>query len=145
MEPQIDTNAGSGGNAGLAIFIQRYRAVLIQDFTNETWIVGNSAIGDSGVGHRHLQRRGQHITLANRNVGGVGLRPAFPWIMNRHPLWPGHDSGLLAREMNAALLAQTDPIASTSPLLGSTTTAAPRATERIASSAIAWMRASMVK
>src|SRR5437764_11331518 len=39
----------------------------------------------------------------------------------------------------------TETIASTSPLLGSTTTAAPRATERIASSAMAWMRPSIVK
>ena len=39
----------------------------------------------------------------------------------------------------------TDAMASTLPLAGSTTTAAPRPTERIASSVIAWMRASMVR
>src|SRR6266403_609695 len=95
-----------------AIFVQRNRAVLIQNFTNETWIVRNPAVRDSGVGHRHLQRRRQHITLPDRNVGGVSLRPAFPRIMDRHPLRPGHDPRLLAREVDASLLTQAERVAS---------------------------------
>src|SRR2546423_4581057 len=104
--------AVSGGTDVLAINIQADQAILIQDFTNETWIVGNTAIGDRGVGHRHLQRRRQHITLPDRNVGGVSLRPAFPRIMDRHPLPPGHDPRLLAREVDASLLTQAERVAS---------------------------------
>src|SRR5207237_4477062 len=109
---QIAIDAGFDRNDWLAIFIQRHRPILIQNFTNETWIIGNATVGDGGVGHRHLQRRGQHITLAYRNVGGVGLRPAFPRIMNRHPLRSRHDSWLLAREMNTTLLPQAERVTS---------------------------------
>ena len=56
-------------------------------------------IGNRDVGHGQLQRRYQRVTLPDRNVRGLRLRPSLLRMMDLHPFRPRHVTDLFAGQL----------------------------------------------
>ena len=99
--PQIRAHSWRLRHGDFTVLIENWRTVLIQDFIDEAGIVTDTAICGGGVCHRQLQRRDQVVTLPDRYIGSVSLRPSFLRVMHLHPFRAGQNAHLFAGQLRS--------------------------------------------
>ena len=97
------------GNGDLAgIFIDGRCPFRSKNGLDQARLVRHAAIRDRNISHRHLERTGEHVTLANGDIGGVRGSPLQLRISHLHPLRPGHCALLFIRETKVVFLADAE-------------------------------------
>ena len=82
--------------------------VLGDDLVDEARLVDGAAVGDGHRDHGHLERRGEDVSLADGNVGGVAGAPALAWIILSQPSGTGKDAGGNVVERKFRFLAEAE-------------------------------------
>ena len=94
-------------------------AVAVEDAVDDARVVADPAVGHGGGDHGHLQRRGQHVALADRDVGGLAGGPGFARTVGPEPFGAGEDAGCFPGEREAAFLAEPEQLSDPGDLVDS--------------------------